>query len=61
MEDYQLRRQFTLERLGDGEMFLEATCQLCRRKFTIDMNMENIRERLEQHAEDCHMTIPRKN
>ena len=54
MEEDQLHKQFKLERLGDGEMFLEATCQLCRRKFTIDLYFENIKERLKYHVEKCH-------
>ena len=51
MEDHH--KQFKLERLGDGELFVEVTCQNCRAKFTINMDCESIRERMDEHAKFC--------
>jgi hypothetical protein len=42
--------------LGAGEVVLQATRQKCHIKFTIDMDHENIRERLEQHTEKWRLT-----
>jgi hypothetical protein len=51
MDDHY--KQFKLERLGDGEMFVEATCHVCSVRITIDLDRESIRERLQEHADKC--------
>ena len=47
-------KDFKLERLGDGEKFVEATCPKCLKRFTIDLDRESIVERLEVHAQKCN-------
>ena len=49
----KIYKDFKLERLGDGEKFVEATCPKCRKKLTIELDRESIAERLELHAEKC--------
>jgi hypothetical protein len=46
-------KDFKLERLGDGEKFVEATCPKCLIKFTIDLDRESIVERLDEHLPAC--------
>ena len=46
-------KDFKLERLGDGQKFVEATCPKCLTRFTIDLDRESIIERLDEHLPVC--------